>query len=112
VTMKIVVRTSGFPFLETGVTVRASVGKAATENVKNRNKNKIDKVQYIISQLQERGPINAAEFYRMECPVPSISLVREALQRIVGKRVGMDTNTTAMSFNVAVAIERRVRRTI
>lgn len=41
-------------------------------------------VQEIIAELQERGPIDEAEFYRMEGPTPSPSLVRSALEKISG----------------------------
>lgn len=42
-------------------------------------------VQEIIAELQRRGPIDAAEFSRMSGPVPTVSLVRAALERISGE---------------------------
>lgn len=45
----------------------------------------METVQEIIAELRKRGPIDAAEFYRMEGPTPTTSLVRAALEMISGE---------------------------
>lgn len=42
-------------------------------------------VQDIIAELQKLGPIDTAEFYRIEGPALSASLVRTALEKISGE---------------------------
>ncbi len=46
--------------------------------------NHMKDVQEIIAELQRRGPIDETEFYRVEGPTPSPSLVRSALVKISG----------------------------
>lgn len=45
----------------------------------------MENLQDIIAELQKRGPIDTVEFYRMEGPALSASLVRTALEKISGE---------------------------